>query len=732
MTYLSFELPEATNSFVIPDIDRLMYKLHDVSELEMENIPEDLQKAVNKLLDTTHFSFNREIVSNCFVSYSQTDYAVVFNTTASVQALSQVLASGLNLDITVNGTECVIAGKKLRAEHFGNFLCVSTLPVQPKEIDRKFYYGNSDYIVFNKQYPGGLRHILSKKYHYRLWQEETETVKGRPVSHAVYFESAPATFDQLVFYGSNRIQEDREVFFTSNVKESFDWMNDGLIYIRKDSFEIILARQGSNRDLNLILEEQTLNILSDEPQLSFFNIGKFKVMPFQTTFDWSESINELEDELGFYTEYMNFNVLTNSIPAMRWYLSQVQLGNLVGDHGMIHGVYTDCLPDKAHYVRMEKVESGGYFCQSEVYEKNDSKLITEVFTAEQKVSVSGVEVVYDFQVNIVPDRLTAIRDKKINGILLNNEKQLSMYANSGEQLWTLQLSTPLVEDPQVVDFDKDGIYEYVFFQSNQIDVVNEEGKSIPGFPLMLGGRSQAGLAVNYDNLYNYRLIVNVDNTVKVYSEQGKIVEGWMFEGMNAAIKGKIYHVLTNGKDIITFKDQSNQQYVLNRRGERRIQENIRFSLPNETDFIVGGMQSALRKMGYKGGYIYNYYVLDGERDSLKIDQPVNPTAIYWEYNEGQPLLIVEEINRLLIVNQFGYVQSEVLKPTNTNQFVGLVGSKDYGFVFADYSQNTIYLLNNYGKMILPNAVKGSDVSIIEKDLLYTYSGTSLKAYKIVK
>jgi hypothetical protein len=142
------------------------------------------------------------------------------------------------------------------------------------------------------------------------------------------------------------------------------------------------------------------------------------------------------------------------------------------------------------------------------------------------------------------------------------------------------------------------------------------------------------------------------------------------------------------------------------------------------------MESALRKMGYKDGYIYNYYILDGQMDSVVVDQKVAPIKTYWEYNDGKPLLIIEEPDRLLIVNQFGYVQSEVLKPNQYNQFVGLVGKQSYGFVFADNSQNNIYLLNNFGKMILPQAVEGSEISIIEGNLLYTFSGISVKAYKI--
>ncbi|MBD3636677.1 MAG: hypothetical protein HUJ25_04990 [Crocinitomicaceae bacterium] len=729
INYLSFTLENAEHSFVVPDIDRLIGKLEAAEDLGMEHLHPHLKDGINVLIERNDFSFNREVTKECFISSNETDFTIAFKTTSSINSLLRIISDGFSIQATTTDKGIELNGNIYFANHYGQYLAVSTQPLNPIERTDKLRYGNSDYVDFGTEQAEHVRHILSKKYHFRLWNKRAEFVKGRPVFHGNYFEAIPADFDEIIFYGSTRISEDINTYFNQPDPQSFAWLSDGLVYIRKGDNEIIMARQGETRDLNLMLEEQTLKNQEDVGEIAYFNIGNFKIMPFQSDFNWKESISELDQELNYYTEYNSFNLLSNSIPSMRWFLGQVQLGNLIANNQAVNKIYQECLPESSHYVRLLKDETNEYLCQSRIYERDSTCLYSEVTSGSKDVQMEGVEVVYDFPVDIIPTKLTAVEDKGKNYILLNNSKELSLYEPTGEQSWKLTLSTPLVEDPQIVDFENDGHFEVVLFQSNQIDVVNNKGKSLNGFPVMLNGTSSAGLAVNYDNLFKWRLIVNVDNSVKVYSEQGKNVEGFLFQGMNAPIKGKIYHVITKGKDIITFKDKGNTQHVLNRRGEYRL-ENVNFSLANETDFIVGSLESALRKMGYKDGYIYNYYILDGQRDSVIIDQTVSPIKTYWEYNQGKPLLIVEEPDRLLIINQFGYVQSEVLKPNKSNQFVGLVGQKDYGFVFADNSENSIYLLNNYGKMILPQAVEGSAVSIIEGKLLYTFSGISVKAYKI--
>lgn len=237
--------------------------------------------------------------------------------------------------------------------------------------------------------------------------------------------------------------------------------------------------------------------------------------------------------------------------------------------------------------------------------------------------------------------------------------------------------------------------------------------------------------MNYDNEYDFRFLVNVDNAIYSYNEAGKKLDGWMFQGMTGNLKDDITYYVAKGKDIISFSDVNNKQFVLSRRGDYRRPGDVYINTKNTSPFILGDLESSsLRKLGYSKSYIYNYYLLDGSKDSVKLDEEVNPIDVFWEYNHGQPHLIIEENSRVVAFNEFGYQQTEVLKPKSGVGFVGRMGIRDNRYVFADISQNNLYLLNNKGKLISPLPIKGTAIYAYKEGVLYTFVGTEMIIYKI--
>ncbi|OIQ27864.1 MAG: hypothetical protein BM555_05945 [Crocinitomix sp. MedPE-SWsnd] len=726
LSLLSFKIEENAQTVVISDADRLIGKIENASEVKIDGYPELLKSGIDFVLKQDSVDFNSIVSRELAISFNESDFAITYEDGVSFSALASFISSELNVESSFSADKLVVGGHSFIAHEFGDFKCISSQNITPSEATDSIEYGSADYIVFNQSSPSGVRHMVSKDYHFTLTEDATASLKGKVINSEEYFKVAPGKFDALEFYGSSRFEEDAGILLSPEAVDVMDWVQDGILLVQFGEYEMIIGREKPEASLSFILEEQTLDSQPDSVGINEFNIGSYKIQSYTSSADWSSVIPSLKTNLSYYTELNDFVILSNNIPAMRWYLGEFQLGNLFEQNLSDYRLYEDCLPNASHFIQMLKNEEA-VNCESHTYQKNGMKLITGVETNKLDIQSENVELLVDFSIQISPTDILIDEDK----ILLSNSTAISVYKTEGELIWSKNLEATLISKPQIVDFENDGVNEYVLFQKNKLDVVNSLGKSLNGFPITLSGNCKAGLAVNYDNMFNYRLIVNEGNAVKVYNESGKIVEGWMFEGMNAPIKSEIYHVLTSGKDIIAFKDENKQQYILNRRGESRLSDQVSFQLPNETDFVVGGMESSLRKMGYSNGYIYNYYVLDGQKDSVKIDKYIQPIDVSWEYNSGSPLMIVEETERLLIVDQHGYIKSEVLKPQQTNKFVGLVGTKDYGFVFSDNSQNSIYLLNNFGKMMLPNAVQGSSVCSISGDVLYTYSGINIKAYKII-
>ncbi|MBK6525560.1 MAG: hypothetical protein IPG07_08400 [Crocinitomicaceae bacterium] len=92
--------------------------------------------------------------------------------------------------------------------------------------------------------------------------------------------------------------------------------------------------------------------------------------------------------------------------------------------------------------------------------------------------------------------------------------------------------------------------------------------------------------------------------------------------------------------------------------------------------------------------------------------------------------MIEESERVVVIDEFGYEKESVLKPVPNQVFGGLVIGDSFKYVFVDNSENALYLLDGFGKMIFPLPVRGSDVFHINDRLLYTAAGNRINIYQI--
>src|SRR5690606_12325389 len=141
-------------------------------------------------------------------------------------------------------------------------------------------------------------------------------------------------------------------------------------------------------------------------------------------------------------------------------------------------------------------------------------------------------------------------------------------------------------------------------------------------------------------------------------------------------------------------------------------------LRNESNFITGKNESDLHKLGYENQYIFMHYLKDGTTDSIKLDKRVNGIGERWIMLD-RPLLLVEEPTRILLFNTFGYVEEEILKPQGATAFIGLESTPEIRFVFYNNSNNSLYLLDGDGKIILSTLSTNSVVYGINASHYYT-------------
>lgn len=732
-TFISFKIENEISSVYIPNLDRLTNKINSSSQLDIHELNADLSIGIDKLLHNGK-RYSTVVGEECFFSFNATDFILVFNNPDLFYSdLESVLENDFGANVSYSEGKFQIDDQTFFTGQYNTYTVFSNreIAVQPDKHQKfdRYSIGNADYAVL-KDSVNTVRHILSDNRHYVVETSIDGNIKGRPVDHQFFIQKVPVGFDSAFFYGSLRFTEDITGFFKEPENEAFAWVDNGLAIIKKDSFELLIAPQNDERDLKLILEEQTLAGMGDTGLINYFNLKSFEIMSFKSEFDWQNSIAPLESPLRYYTEYENYNVLANSISGMRWYLSQIQTGNLISDNDELFEYYHGSVPLKSHQLKLILSQNAEYLrVEADIWKKKTERTHTQteialVETADDEVENS------EFFVTLQPKYILPYKQNGSEFILLSGENTLALYSASGEEKWKYNVPGELRQKPEIIDLENDGTFEIACFTSNHFVILGANGEPKPNLSVPLQVESQGGIALNYDNSYNYRFLIIQGNQIVSYNEAGALVTGWQFAGSSTPIRGPIFYTQIAGKDYIAFKNSSNEQFALNRRGENRFTQTYQFKLNNESNFIIGENEATLRKLGYNNQYIQNLYLNTGHRDSVKLDQRVNAVNARWILNGNTPLLLIDEPGRVVVFNAFGYVEQEILKPEGAGIFKDLHTSPAFRYVFFDNSKNSLYLLDEGGRQLFTSETNTYEWYGISATRFYTFNGKKIKQYKL--
>ena len=732
-TYLSFEVPDAELSVLVTDCDRLLDKYRMNPELDLAEMPELLLAGIAQFASNPGFQFNEAVSNGLFYSQNAEGFSLVIeNRDLSVNDLADLLKDNFNLVCSTSDGELIVGEDKYSVRQFNQYCCISNVGFSPSDVVPDLEAGNTDYITFsgtgpiNDKASPPVHHILSGANHFRLCESEVLNFSGAPVPHRPFFEKVPADFDEIQFYGSTRLQLDAEKICNAGKPELFSWMDGGFLILQRGTFCLILAPQNDQRDLRLILEEETTTLRPDSV-INLFNIGNHEVMPFETKLSWKSCISSLTDDMHFYTEFDNFNIMSNCIPALRWYLTELQTGNFFMKDDKLKWYWTNALPMAANHISIGNGKNGMDFLA--IVSQSDKEISTSLLAGVEKTGDKQGSNVVEFPVAILPTSIQQFKSGTDQSWLLSNKNAIAVYSSKGELKWMCDMTSEQVQNPLVIDLENDGSSELAVFLTDQFLVLSNSGKFAPGFPVKLDEVGNGGIAVNYDNLNDFRFFVNSGKNIICLDESGKIVEGWTFKGMADKLSPPIIYDQIGGKDFIVMRDHQKKYYRLNRRGENRYEKMIEGSIFNNGDFLVGTNEENVHLLDVRGQYLVKLYLKDGSYDSVKIDESVKVESVRWIREDRRPLLVVEEASRVLTIDEFGFTQNEVLKADAGQRLVSVYGS-DMLHVFTDNSQNNLYLRDKGGKLLFSGPVKGSSVLTIANDQLATLSGNMLKVYKL--
>jgi hypothetical protein len=112
-----------------------------------------------------------------------------------------------------------------------------------------------------------------------------------------------------------------------------------------------------------------------------------------------------------------------------------------------------------------------------------------------------------------------------------------------------------------------------------------------------------------------------------------------------------------------------------------------------------------------------------------LDVAVSPLNAKWIL-APDPTLVIEESNRIILFNPLGYVKSEIIKPEIGAVLIDVLVQDKIYYVLASNSDNSLYLLNGEGKLLLSKVSLTSKIYCLIKNNFYISNAQTIQVHKL--
>lgn len=725
INFNSFSLSDSASTFYVPNVNELLKQ--NLNQLKNLNFPEEISKGVEKILVLKSYNFNTIISNQLYISYNQSSFILVLkNENLTFNKIIDELLNQFKISAIYKNGKLNFNQHSYFVDKVNSFIAISNKPISIKEKQPQINTtGHFHYLSQNG--------INAKQIFVKLKQNDvlsfsksySDSIKGKAVSPFNYFKITPSNFSKFNFYGSSRFIDDYPNLIGNKKKSDFfNWIKSGFLFIEKDGMQLIIGQQNEQQNLKNILDEQTLELSPDSllPTPIFKN--NMEISFFKSHFEWGNLLPQSKERFSLYTEFNDYNILANSMQAMNWFIKANQLGD----------VYSKNKPElkiskKVNRLSILQSDSAVTISMSNRLNNSTTLKTNIVSTHIESQSQNILELAHSFLISDAKSDFISFTKNDSLYILMYNNQAIDCYNMSGKLLWSKELNSPLIESPQKITRTTN--VKIVLFMQNQVDILNSEGSSENGFPYQYNGASNHALVVKYKDQNKYRLLIQVNNSIINLNLQATPVEGWSFNGLKNKLKSSLSYGSKNGKDYIYFKDKNDSLIILNRRGENRFSKKFIFNLKNESPYLTGDIsKNNLRKINYENGYIKSKYAVDGHKDSIKTQSKYNPTAINWIMLNDKLTLIIEEFDRVVLLNEFGFVEQEIQKPQPNLTYILPVNGNDNFNVFANIQKNELYLLNRFGNQLNTKPILGNENFFFENGYFIVYFNSQIWLYKL--
>src|SRR5690606_10030246 len=119
----------------------------------------------------------------------------------------------------------------------------------------------------------------------------------------------------------------------------------------------------------------------------------------------------------------------------------------------------------------------------------------------------------------------------------------------GKVLWKKKLDSKIRGEITQVDLYRNGRLQLAFTTASKLMIVDRNGKDVSPFPIDFNQTITQPLSVfDYSKTKDYRFVVVMDQTVKMYNRDANSVDGFTFKNAKNTIINNPKHIRIGTKD----------------------------------------------------------------------------------------------------------------------------------------------------------------------------------------
>ncbi len=442
------------------------------------------------------------------------------------------------------------------------------------------------------------------------------------------------------------------------------------------------------------------------------------------TLDLNDNYKAFTDNINQQSNFYLYSNIRNGFDLLKKYISKdlfIQLSS------------PDLNFTNFHATGMQITNMGGNLFTN-LYLKYNAEIVEE--------NRSRWKASLDANIKGKPFTVKNHRNNTHNIVAFDVNNDMYLFNTDGDRLWKKNINEMIQSPVYIVDYYKNGKYQYLFNTKNYLHLIDLLGRNVKGYPKKLSSPAMNALALfDYEKKKNYRIVLSgADKKVYNYNIKGSEVNGWTKTQTLHLVDQKIQHLRTNKKDYILITDKNGEIKIISRVGRDRINLKKQFGKSANSEFYINktnkkGLFITTNKKG-----VLTYIKKNGAiAETIFGDFSEEHFFLYEDYNkDGHKDFIYLDGNKLRIYDRFKKpIFTYDFKTTITKkpEFYNLSKSESLLGIVSCTTQE-IFLFNKRGEVIISKGLIGETPFVIQRlknnrDLnLIVGSGSSLYNYVI--